>query len=371
MKIAIDARLWKEAGLGRYIRNLITHLQDLDTKNEYFILLLKKDYDILLYQSNFHKVLADFKWYGVSEQVKLSLLLKSLNPDLVHFPHFNVPLLYKGKYIVTIHDLIHQHFQIYEATTHGPLIYRVKSLGLKLAVWSIVKNSSKILVPSEFVKKQLIDQWKVKEDKITVTYEGVDESFLNLIKSRQQNDFQKVAKKFVIQKPYLFYVGNAHPHKNIPLLIGVFNELKNKFFRLSLVLSGPDNYFWQNFKKMFSPRGCIYTGFVTDSELVELYKNAAAFIMPSLEEGFGIPILEAMACGCPVVSSKAASLPEVGGDAAIYFDPKDKEDMIKKIEQVLIDEKLRVELVYKGLKRYQQFSWKKMAEQTLKVYENV
>lgn len=370
MKIVIDARFWSESGLGRYIRNLINELQEIDRSNEYYVLLLKKDYDTVLYHSeNLHKVLADFKWYGWQEQIELLKILKVLKPDLVHFPHFNAPIFYRGKFVVTIHDLIHQHFQTRNTSTLNLLLHAIKKIGYRKVFSYAVKNSSKIIVPSNFVKEQLQSEWWVKRDKIVVTPEGVDEGMIREVGKVGEKDFIKVADKFGLKKPYLFYIGNAQPHKNLPRLISVFNKLKEKYFNLSLILSGPNHYFWEKIKKESHPKGMIFTGFVSEEEMVALYKNAEVFVMPSLEEGFGIPILEAMACSCPVVSSNAGSLPEVGGDAVIYFDPKDEKDMEAKISQILDDEGLRKELIEKGKKRYKKFSWQKMARQTLEIYQ--
>ncbi|MDO8573328.1 MAG: glycosyltransferase family 1 protein [Candidatus Daviesbacteria bacterium] len=353
MKIAIDARMYAESGIGRYIRNLIFNLQGLDTKNQYFILHPKND---IKYQDNFHKITANFKWYGLTEQVKLPGLLKSLKPDLVHFPHFNVPIFYQGKFVVTIHDLIHQHFSMQRSTTRGPLIYKLKQLGYRQVFENALKKSQRILVPSDFVKMQLINNYQINKEKIIVTPEAVDDKLLK-IKSANKISF-----------PYIFYVGNAHPHKNIEGLIKAYLKLKKKYKTLKLILTGADHYFWQRIKKEFPDENILYTGYVSDSELVNFYKNAKCFVMPSLEEGFGIPILEAMSLSCPVVSSNAGSLPEVGGDAVIYFNPKDQFDMIQKISQVLDDEHLRQDLIQKGLQRVKAFSWKKLAEQTLEVY---
>ena len=138
---------------------------------------------------------------------------------------------------------------------------------------------------------------------------------------------------------------------------------------LKLVLSGSDHYFWSRIKEEFTHKDIIYTGFITDKELVALYKSAECFVMPSFEEGFGIPLLEAMACSCPIISSNAGSLPEVGGNAAIYFDPKNIDDVVDKISKVLNDQKLRKTLIEKGQKRYKLFSWQKLTKQTLEVYQ--
>lgn len=388
MRIVIDARFWSESGLGRYIRNLVYELQKIDKNNNYFILHLEKDYKEITYQNNnFQKVLADFKWYGISEQAKLPKLLNSLQPDLVHIPHFNAPIFYKGKFIVTIHDLIHQHFQSRNASTLNPFLYAVKKFGYKKVFSAAVLNSSKIIVPSEFVKNQLEKEWNLKKEKVEVTYEGVDDEIIRISKEVKEKDFEKVGEKFKIKKPYLFYVGNAQPHKNLNRLILVFGKLKEKYPDLSLVLSGPENSFWEKISKaceltLFKKEshigglpagkaGVIFTGFVSEKQLVVLYKNAECFIMPSLEEGFGIPVLEAMACGCPVISSNQGSLPEVGGDAAYYFNPKDEKDMIEKIPLVLTDSKLKKELTIRGKIRYRKFSWQKMAKQTLGLYQSI
>lgn len=371
MRIVIDARLWSESGIGRYIRNLVWQLQKLDKDNEYFILHLKKEFDGITYKDNFKGILANFRWYGFAEQLSLPKLLKSLAPDLVHFPHFNVPIFYRGKYVVTIHDLIHQHFQMRRATTHDPLTYKIKKLGYKKVFSSAVCNAVKILTPSEFVKKQLLKDWCANSHRVVVTPEGVEDNFIDLIKDSTRHDFKKLAGKFGFKKPYLFYVGNAHPHKNIPALISAFEVIKNMYPDLSLVLSGPSHHFWEQIKKNSNSRGLIFTGFVTEKELIVLYKNATAYVLPSLEEGFGIPILEAMAADCPVISSDAASLPEVGGDAILYFDPKKEEDMVEKMVQVIGDEKLRKDLITKGNKRYKEFSWERLAKQTLEVYRSV
>lgn len=368
LKIAIDGRMFQQSGIGRYISNLFFHLQNIDHQNQYFILLKQEDYDGLDFPRNFHKILANFHWYGVAEQIKLLKLLKELKPDLVHFPHFNVPLFYRGKFVVTIHDLIHQHFAMARATRHGSFIYRAKQTGYRIIFKNALVKSAKILVPSQFVKEQLTTDWQVNAEKIAVTPESVDGRILNLSQKSKAKS-KDILESFNIKTPYIFYVGNAHPHKNVEGLIKVFGQLREKHPDLSLILAGHDHYFWQKIKQEFSPPGIIYTGFVSDEQLVALYKNAQAFVMPSLEEGFGIPLLEAMACECPVVSSNAGSLPEVGGDAALYFKPDNISDMKDKVDQVLESSLLRSRLVARGKIRAKELSWRNLAETTLEVYQ--
>ncbi len=370
MKIVIDARMIQESGIGRYLRNLISGLEN-GAKNEYIILLLKKDFGKFNFKNNFRKVIADFRWYGISEQIRLPKILHSLKPDLVHFPHFNTPLFYDGKFVVTIHDLIHQNFQMKRATLLNPISYKIKQLGYKIVFKNAVSKSAKILTPSNYVKDLLIKQWGVRREKITVTYEAVDDKIFTIVNKMNQQKVDNVMEKFNIKQPYIFYVGNAFPHKNVEGLIKTFLILKKNYQNLQLVLSGGDHYFWQRIKKEFNLKDIIYTGFITDEELVALYKASKAFVMPSFEEGFGIPILEAMASGAVVVSSNVGALPEVGGDAVLYFDPHNTLDMTDKIQQVLESDKLRQELIKKGKIRVKQFSWEKLAKQTLEIYENV
>lgn len=364
MKIGIDARLYNEKGLGRYIRNLIANLQKIDQKNQYYIFLLEKDFKEIKLSKNYIKVLADFRWYTLKEQTQFPKILNQYNLDLFHVPHFNVPVFYNGRIIVTIHDLIHQHIDTKHASTHNLLMYKLKRIGYKKVFGTAVKKSSHIITVSEFVKKQLEDEWKVNSEKISVTYEAVDENF-------GKSESKDVLKKYSINPPYIFYIGNAHPHKNLTGLIETFLELRKKNQYLQLVLSGDDEFFWPRFRKKYTHPNIIYTGKVSDEQLTSLLKNAQVFVTASLEEGFGLPLLEAFFLGCPVASSNMGSLPEVGGDAAIYFNPKDRDEMEIKIQKVLNDIRLRKELIEKGKKRVKDFSWNKMAEETLKIYQSI
>lgn len=379
MKICIDGRLINESGIGRYIRNLLKNLELIDKENEYFILLKKIDLNKYDWGNNFKKVEADFGWYSAAEQIKLPGILKKLNPDLVHFPHFNVPLFFKGKFIVTIHDLIHQHFAMKRATTLDPITYRIKQFGYHKVFTHAVKKSHKIIVPSNFVKSQLSKEWSVEPSKISVTYEGVDDRIID-IKDKQKKSLQtKILEKIGVKKPYIFYIGNAHPHKNIEGLVKAFRSLKNNphgtlgtrgaFDTLSLVLAGGDHYFWKKIKKEYVDPDIIYPGYVTDDSLVTLFSHAQAFVMPSFEEGFGIPVLESYSMSCPVICSRVGALTEVGGNGAKYFDPKSPDDIAEKISEVLSSEKLKSKMIANGLERLKQFSWKKLAEETLDIYK--
>ncbi len=379
MRIGIDGRFYHESGIGRYIRNLLLELSKIDQNNEYVVFLLKKDFDNLKLPQNFHKVLADFKWYGVSEQIKFPPLLNKHKLDLMHFPHFNVPIFYTGKFVVTIHDLIHEKFEMRRASTHDPIVYKLKHLGYKKVFSHAIKKAEKIITVSNYVKDELIKNWRIDKEKIVVTHEAVEGQLIARALDCTPKKMENVLGKFTVKPPYIFYVGNAHPHKNVEGLIKAFIRVKSqesRFKDLQLVLSGQDHYFWEIVKKSQESRvkshgDIVFTGFITDEELVALYKSAKVFVMPSFEEGFGIPILEAMACGTPVASSNIGALKEVGGDGALYFDPHNSEDMAEKITQVLNSDKLQKELMTKGKERVKQFSWEKLAEETLGVYNRL
>lgn len=371
MRIAIDARFYSQSGVGRYIKNLLYYLQELDQKNEYFILLRKEDFEKINFKGkNFNKILADIGWYGFSEQIQLPRILYSLNLDLVHFPHFNIPVYYRGDFVVTIHDLIHQKFKMNRATTLNPFVYQIKHQAYNFTLQTALKKAKKVITVSHYVEQELLHDWRVSPEKLVVTKEGVEETIIKNVKKCTQNDIDKTLKKFGIKSPFLFYVGNAHPHKNVEGLINAFLQLRKKYQYLQLVLAGNDHYFWQRIKEEYKHKDIIYPGFITDEELIALYKSCKVYVVPSFEEGFGIPLLEAMACGAPVASSNAASLPEVGGDAAIYFNPHSVDDMGLKISTILNSNTLQKDLIEKGEKRIKQFSWEKMVRETLEVYNS-
>lgn len=371
MKIGIDARMINASGIGRYIKNLIEGLQKIDKKNEYIIFLLKEDFENLKFQNNFKKVLAEYIWYGYKEQTIFVKLLNSFKFDLVHFPHLNVPIFYRGKFVVTIHDLTHVDFKMIRASAHNRIYYEVKHQVHKLVMYSALIRSQKIITPSNFVKEEIVSRYNIKPDKVAVTLEAVDTKFITTVIKMRPISTKRDLDKFGIKPPYLFYAGNAHPHKNVEGLIKAFIALRKKYQYLQLVLSGREDFFWKRLRNEVNQRDIVFTGFVTDQQLAMLYKNAQAFCFPSFSEGFGIPILEAMACKTPVICSNRTSLPEVGGNAAIYFDPDNLDDMVVKISKVLNDQKLRKELIAKGGKRVRQFSWEKMVQQTLDIYQNI
>lgn len=366
MRILIDARLYgpEHTGNGRYTMNLVEGLAKLDKKNDYIIFLREKYFKSLVFPNNFKKVLADFKHYTFEEQFKLPFLISKYKPDVVHFPHLNVPLLYFGKYIVTIHDLIMHKFKGGEATTRPFPIYQIWRLGYYVAFAKAVFGAKKIIVPSESVKKDIINYYKVNINKIDVIYEGFDEKIV------------KSTKKFS-KYSYFVYVGNAYPHKNIETLIEAIKILNTKVGQdVKLLISSARNIFTQRLQLMTkrhqTEKLVELLGFVPDSQLGSLYNKSVGFITASLEEGFGLPGLEAISSGTLILTSDIPVFKEVYGDSSFYFNPKDPNSIAQAMEKVLkLNTSERKKLILKSQKFVKKYSWPKMAKECLSVYNSI
>jgi len=371
MKIVIDARMYglEHAGIGRYLVNLINQIEKQDAKNKYLILLRKKYFKELKFPPNFQKILADYQHYSFKEQVALIVQLIKLKPDLVHFPHFNVPLLWWGKYVVTIHDLIKHKSKGMTTTTRFSLFYWLKYLVYRLIVWMAVKKAVKVITPSYFWQKELAKRYHLPKEKIIVTYEGFDE---NLLPKKSKIVPQKILAKYRVKKPFVIYTGSLYPHKNIEVLAKAVGKINNN---LSLVVVCVRNVFYERFlnkiKKMGLAKSINLVGFVPDEEIAGLYSQAEAFVFPSLWEGFGLPGLEAMALGLPVIAAKASCLPEVYGQAAFYFEPDEVNDLVEKIKIIMTNKKIKEDLIKKGFTQVKKYSWEKMGKETLKVYQSL
>jgi len=364
MKILIDGRLYgmENAGLGRYLINLVNELSKVDAKNNYILLLRKKYFDNLNLPVNWKKVLADFRHYSLMEQIKLPDLIGKENPDIVHFPHFNVPVFYSGKYIVTIHDMLMHKSVGSEATTLSPPLYFFKRLGYRLVFDNAVKRSRAIIVPSQSVKEELTKSYKIPENKVFVTYEGVEVKIAAPMRE-------------TVKKPYFVYAGNAYPHKNLKRLIKAVVLLnKNCNQSVILAIASSRGIFTRRLEKILrAQKAGEYVkllGFLPDEELFALYGNSIGFVFPSLSEGFGLPGLEAMASGTLVLASDIAVFKEIYKDHAFYFNPLDVSSIEKTMENVLgVGGTLRTEEIERAKNFVKRYSWAKMAKETLKIYE--
>lgn len=371
MRIGIDARFFGPygKGLGRYTQKLVEHLERVDSENDYYILLRKENWaDYRPSNPRFTKILADYRWYSLSEQLFMPIKLWSLGLDIVHFTHFNVPVLYFGKFIVTIHDLILTKYPTERATTLGPWLYRFKHFMYQLVIRLAVKRSAAIIAVSAYTRKEVISHFSCRPEKVQVTLEAVDPP-------AAEPSGNSVTDKYHIPKPYILYVGNAYPHKNCERLIEAFNVLHREFPKYSLVLIGREDYFYRRIKALTvdaNLQDCVFfPGFVTDTDLPDFYRQASLYVFPSLCEGFGLPALEACQYQVPVAASNNSSLPEVLGPAAEYFNPEHVQEMYLAMKKVLTDAPAAERLKKLGLSRVALFSWERMAQETLRIYASI
>jgi len=364
MKIGIDARLIAETGVGRYIRNLLRELSRIDDKNEYVIYLTSKSFSrFTLPGPRWKKVLADVHWHTVAEQFAMPKLFEKDHLDLVHIPYHNPPVLYRGRMILTIHDLTILHFSTGKATTLPLPLYYLKRFGYWVELAVGLTNATKIIAVSESTKREITDHFHVAESRIAVTYEGVDEGV------------KKPAAKIkpLLAEPYFLYVGNAYPHKNIDMLVSAFRKYRadNPSHTTRLVLVGNEDYFYwrlmRRVEKEAMKNDIVFFGSANDAQLVNLYANATAFVFPSLMEGFGLPALEALSLGCPILASDIPIFHEILGDAVTYFDPKNPDDIAAKLAESSTGKIKKPSVDASFFTRY---SWQKMARDTLSLYEN-
>lgn len=368
MRIGIDARLYIQTGVGRYLRNLMAELSAIDRKNEYIIYLRSQEYDLVkLPNDRWRKRRIDIRWHTIKEQVLLPLTLLRDNLDIAHFPYFNVPIFYPKKYLLTIHDLIVDHFDTGRASTLPYPLYLLKRLGYKVSITLGIKKASAITAISETTKQEITSHYHVDPEGITVTYDALDLHFQETLNKHKPKNYYTF--------PYILYVGNAYPHKNLERLIQAL-KIINQSKKIKLVLAGDDNYFYPRLKNFAEELGVseeiIFFGDANDSELINLYTFSECLVFPSLMEGFGLPNLEAIACGKLPVMSDIPVFREIWGDSVDYFDPYNEEDMAAKI---LSDIKTpndryqkRVEILKK---RLDDFSWRETAMKTLEIYNQI
>jgi glycosyltransferase involved in cell wall biosynthesis len=363
MRIVIDLRMYGSSfGIGRYNQRLLEELIRIDTANQY-ILLFKEAPKGLNLPDNFKVKLVDCHWYGLKEQIMMPKILNKLKPDLVHFPHFNIPIFYRGKFIVTIHDLIMTRFPSRRASTLNKLFFKLKYGIYEQVIKRAVAKAQAIIAVSEFTAQDIKKYFKLSDkqaEKIRVVYEGVT------ISKQQTSATLKLPDKFFL------YVGNAYPHKNLDWLVETFKLFIAEHPNYHLMLVGKKNYFYQRLAEKFADLpSLILPGFVPDNELFAYYKAAKAYIFPSKYEGFGLPPLEAMSQDLPVLSSNAGPMPEVLGPAAKYFDPNDTEELLCLMSEIVEDNDLRNNLIHAGQIQIKKYSWAKMAQKVLEIYKQV
>lgn len=359
MHIAIDARIINSS-TGRYVERLIHYLQEIDTQNQYTILVPTKDIDFFKpTNKNFTVKTVDFANYSLAEQTKFKTFLDELKPDLVHFCMPQQPIFYKGAHVTTVHDL--NLFKTYNSDKNW-LMYHVKQLVGRFVFKYVGKTSRHIIAISQFIKDEYRAFAHIPPEKISVTYEAAD-VFIDKL-TPYEHPF----------KQFIMYVGQQSDYKNIKRLGDAHQQLLATHPDLGLILVGRKNAAAKKTEKYFIKKGyksILFTDFIEDAQRDWLYTQAAAYVFPSLMEGFGLPALEAMGYGAPVASSNATCLPEIYESAAHYFTPTDTNDMARAINDILTDQKLREALIKKGYEQVKKYSWKRMAAQTHSIYMNV
>ena len=359
-KVVIDAR---ESGTstGRYIDKLVGNLHELSPTYEIEVLTKTHRMDYIKQVApNFTVTESPYEEFGFGEQLGFKRQLTSLKADLVHFGMVQQPVFYRGRVVTTIHDLTTVRFTNPDKKRTS---FWVKQQVYKWVIKRVAKKSKAIITPSQFVKDDLVAYTGINPDKITVTYEAAD--FIT-DSPTPLPDLQN--------KQFIMYVGRPTPHKNLERLIDAFRLLQAQHPSLHLLLAGKKDANYRRIEAMVQQKdikNVVFSDFVNDSQLRWLYENCSAYVFPSLSEGFGLPGLEAMVHGAPVVSSNATCLPEVYGDAAHYFNPTDTQSIANSINEVLTDEKLREDLVAQGKAQAAKYSWQRMAEQTLAIYSQI
>jgi len=363
MRIGIDARLINETGIGRYIRNLIAELALLDTPHTFVVFLLPDAFATFqLPGPTWEKRIANVHWHTLKEQLVMPIIFNKARVDLVHIPYFNVPLLITKPYIVTMHDLTVLHFQTGKATTLPYILYFFKWVGYYLVLRIGLTRAKHIIAVSKTVCDDLQQSLGISKDKITVTYEGVDKKLQSVVSKSTE---------FKIKQPYILYVGNAYPHKNVEVLIHAFDVFKKtsqgKDFHL--VLIGSDTMFYKRLHTLVetvSSKDAIqFTGAISDEFLIHAYSYAHCLVFPSLSEGFGLPALEALSLGCPVICSDIGIFHEILGSWATYFDPTSTSSLVKALQGSMSKKKIPPNNLLSL------YSWNKMAKQTVSLYEHI
>jgi glycosyltransferase involved in cell wall biosynthesis len=368
VRIAIDIRKFNDFGIGTYIRNLVHLLARIDHDTEYVLLCRPQDRELVSdLGRNFRPVVETARPYSILEQINIPIALRREHVDLFHAPHYVLPPLIHCKSVVTIHDVIHLMFPQY---LPGRLAYAYA----RGQLWTAAHRSDRILTVSETSKLDILRRFRINADKITVVYNAIDE---RLLTPPAEDDFERVRARYQLKNPFALYVGNIKPHKNLARLIDAFHLVRQRpgFESLQLVIIGDEISKYQSLRRAVHQyklhKFVRFFGFVSPDTLGVLYRLASVFVFPSLYEGFGLPPLEAMYCGTPVVTSNVSSLPEVVSDAAVLVDPYDSQSIADGILRTLEDEYLRTTLRERGTARAREFSWERSVQRIHEVYQEV
>ncbi len=361
--IGMDARMWDHPGIGRYVRELTAKLVPAAQVKRFALVAapgFKEAFGPAPRMVEFRNAYS--KIYGLDEQFEIAGLSKDL--DLLHVPHFNIPVFRKKPLVVTVHDLTYLR-------ESGAAKRRFARQYADLLFKKIAKKAAAVITVSEFTRRDLLSAFpKLDPAKVFVTHEAASPLFGVI---EDEGLLARVRTRLKLVRPFVLFVGTLKPHKNVPMLIQAMDELRReKRMDHELVLVGRPDPSNKALVSLIAQSPFVRAlGELSDDDLVPLYNLADAFVLPSFREGFGLPALEAMACGTQVLVSDCSSLPEVVGDAGLVFDPRQVDALTELLYNVLRNSQLRENMRRSGRERAAQFSWERAAKETLRIYEQV
>jgi glycosyltransferase involved in cell wall biosynthesis len=367
LRIAIDARKLRDYGIGTYIRNLLRHLARIDTDTEFVVLCRDEDCAFAAeLGENFRAVPERSRAYSVREQFAVPVDLRREGAGLFHAPHYVLPPLTPCRSVVTIHDCIHLRFPQY-------LPNRLSYAYARSSLWIAAHRSARVLTVSEASKRDILNFFSVPESKVSVIYNAIDERFFE---EPAPDAVMRVKERYQLNDPFILYAGNIKPHKNLERLIEAFHTIRRgDLEHVKLLIIGDEISKYASLRRAVHKyklhKHVRFFGFVPDATLAILYRLARVFVFPSLYEGFGLPPLEAMASGTPVITSNVSSLPEVVGDAAMLIDPYEPDALAGAMRRVLADDRLREDMRERGLARVREFSWERSIRRVRDIYQEV
>jgi glycosyltransferase involved in cell wall biosynthesis len=374
VRVAIDIRRMTEFGVGTYTRNIVRAISRLDQQNEYFLIgSPSKVSEIGPLSPNFQAVALPESDTSLKGHMECRAVLRRLRCDLLHVPHlYWLPRRSPCPYVVTVHDLLEHMYRAHDRSQPRRMLHF-------LLTRQVLRRAARIFAVSQFTKSEIEKLFGISGDRIEVIYNAIDERFLR--GHATQSDKQILAQRYQLTAPFLLYAGRISPHKNLVRIIEAFSALKSELLKedkypdLKLVIIGDELSKHPDLRRTVIRGGVQndvrFLGFVSIEMLRIFYDAAKVFVFPSLYEGFGLPPLEAMAHGTPVVTSNTSSLPEVVGKAAVLVNPENVFEIMRALQRVLLDQAVRDKLKQRGYEQGKKFSWDASAQEVLKVYQEV